>query len=451
MSQVFYPWRNISDVSCIGDDVVEYVDKCIHNYINVNEYNKEEDTNDSHDTTERSKTNEQILSEYHPKMKTVNLGKERKDLNYKWDKHSSKVNREDIQTVGQYLRKDVNASMPLPTAIDNLNSDQLQFLTYLKHKTNQIINNENTSHIFCMLQGMPGTGKSHLLRACVQHISQTLGSESVKVIAPTGVAAKNVDGCTLHSFLLLGKFGFNMKSVTGPDLLTYRQKYDTIKFLFVEECSMVGLRMLACLEKRCREIFDSDSLFGSLNVILIGDVNQLLPIADQPLYADKEIATQHNNLLERGKLIMNELKSAFIFRKCHRFANDNYVKFLKRISTSRCTQNDVKMINERCITYLKQNDKANFKDSLRRSTTNESANEYNMQQLQKLNAQTAIIKANNNNQAAFASNDDMADGLVNDLYLCEGAKIMLKKNLNVSRGLVNGCVGILKYIIYEEG
>ncbi|KAK3914478.1 ATP-dependent DNA helicase [Frankliniella fusca] len=334
---------------------------------------------------------------------------------------------------------------------NNLNADQQQFLNFIMATTNQIGKKQETTPIFCMLHCMPGTGKSYLLKACVKYISDKLGYESVKVVAPTGVAAKNVDGSTLHSFLLLGKFGFNMRTLTGPDLISYREKHDTLRFLFVEECSMVGLRVLACLEKRCREIFYSDCLFGNLNIILVGDVNQLLPISDQPLYADVEISTQYNNLLERDKLIIDQLQFSFILKKCHRFGNEDYVNFLKRISTGRCTDKDVQTINKRCLNYLGSNDIQVFEHSLRICTTNESCNDYNLSKLENLNTPVGIIKAENNNRTAFACSDDVADGLVNDLYLAEGAKVMLRKNLNVSRGLVNGCVGILKHLIYEKG
>ncbi|KAK3922574.1 ATP-dependent DNA helicase, partial [Frankliniella fusca] len=454
MSQVFYPWREIADVSYIDEEIRGYVDKCVSHYTNLGDYIKNED-NESDDINDncsnKLKSNEQILSEFIPNLRKRNLGKEKSDTNYSWDRYSCKLKKEEIQIVDNYLRKDLDFSMISHTTCENLNAEQIQFLNYIKCKTDQIANNEESYPIFCMLQGMPGTGKSYLLRECVKYISVKLGCESVKVVAPTGVAAKNVDGCTLHSFLLLGKFGFTMKNLNGPDLITYREKYGDIKFLFVEECSMVGLRMLACLEKRCREIYDSESLFGNLNVILIGDVNQLLPISDQPLYAEVEISTKYNNLLERGKLIIDELKSAFILRKCHRFANQNYINFLRRISSGRCTERDVETMNKRCLSYLSSSEMSDFDDSLRICTTNDACIDYNLQQLQRLNVPTAIIKAQNNNQTAFTSSDDMADGLLNDLYLAEGAKVMLRKNLNVSRGLVNGCVGILKYFIYEKG
>ncbi|KAE8751242.1 hypothetical protein FOCC_FOCC002070 [Frankliniella occidentalis] len=96
---------------------------------------------------------------------------------------------------------------------------------------------------FVLVQGMPGTGKTYVLKMCVQEIKKQLGHKSIKVLAPTGVAARIVNGTTLHSFMGLGKYGFNAEQLTGLELLAFRQKHDGLKFLFIDEYSMVGLRI----------------------------------------------------------------------------------------------------------------------------------------------------------------------------------------------------------------
>ncbi|KAE8747764.1 hypothetical protein FOCC_FOCC005587 [Frankliniella occidentalis] len=306
-----------------------------------------------------------------------------------WDRYSKRVTRDEVQIIDEYIRRDVEFGFLSTSTFENLNSEQVQFLNFIKYRINTIVHHEDVKSVFTILQGMPGTGKSYLLKACVKCISDVLGMESVKVLAPTGVAAKNVEGQTLHSFLLLGKIGFSMRTLNGEELLNYRNKYSSIKFLFIDECSMVGLRMLSCVERRCREIMDNDLLFGGINIILVGDFNQLLPISDQPLYAEIDMLTQQNSLLERGKLLMGEVTHAMVLEECHRFASNEYVNFLRKVSTGECCEGDV--------------------------------------------------------------NDDMADGLVNVLILKKNAKVMLKRNINVRRGLVNGAVGFVQYIIYEQG
>ncbi|KAK3916872.1 ATP-dependent DNA helicase [Frankliniella fusca] len=113
-------------------------------------------------------------------------------LQYKWDKYSGKIRRDDVQIINEYLRKDLEIGFSLSECLPDLNTEQLKFLHFIKLAVSKAI-------------GMPGTGKSYLLKACVKYIIEELGRESVKILAPTGAAAKNVEGQTLHSFLLLGK------------------------------------------------------------------------------------------------------------------------------------------------------------------------------------------------------------------------------------------------------
>ncbi|KAK3911391.1 ATP-dependent DNA helicase [Frankliniella fusca] len=146
-----------------------------------------------------------------------------------------------------------------------------------------------------------------------------------------------------------------------------------------------------------------------------------------------------------------ELTHAFVLTKCHRFANHEYVNFLRKVSTGTCTEEEFKLMKSSYIVYLSHDERKKFKNSIRICATNDTANEYNVEKLKSLKNPIAIIHAQNNNKTAFQSSDDLADGLTNVLSLCIGAKIMLRRNVNVSRGLVNGCIGVLKHILYMKG
>uniref|UniRef100_T1L6D4 ATP-dependent DNA helicase n=1 Tax=Tetranychus urticae TaxID=32264 RepID=T1L6D4_TETUR len=82
-----------------------------------------------------------------------------------------------------------------------------------------------------MVQGKAGSGKSFLIEKLANEFKSSLGEDSVVILAPTGVAAVNINGKTIHSFLSIGK----------------------VKVLIFDEMSMIGLTMLAKISQRLQE------------------------------------------------------------------------------------------------------------------------------------------------------------------------------------------------------
>ena len=130
---------------------------------------------------------------------------------------------------------------------------------------------EDTSrHVF--ITGKAGTGKSTLL----EYFRQNTRKE-VAVLAPTGVAALNVQGQTIHSF-----FGFKpsitpekVRKISGPDAKIYKE-FDTI---IIDEISMVRADLLDCVEKFMRLNGPyRKQWFGGVQMIFVGDLYQLPPV-----------------------------------------------------------------------------------------------------------------------------------------------------------------------------
>ncbi|KAE8739274.1 hypothetical protein FOCC_FOCC015234 [Frankliniella occidentalis] len=113
--------------------------------------------------------------------------------------------------------------------------------------------------------------------------------------------------------------------------------------------------------------------------------------------------------------------------------------------------NDVKALSKRCVNVIGATESNQFKNSLYITSINESCNKINKIKLLELRKPLACLKAINNSNTAFLSSDDLADGLHNDLVISKGAKIMLRKNINISTGLVNGAIGIIRHILYDHG
>ncbi len=134
-----------------------------------------------------------------------------------------------------------------------------------------------TTPLRMIVSGTAGTGKSYLIHCLRLH--------KVRVAAPTGVAAFNVDGHTLHSLLSLPTKG-EFKDLQGEHLGKIQQSLAGIEYLIIDEMSMVGRKMFGQIDRRLRQVFPhrSDQVLGGSSILLFGDFGQLPPVMDLPLY-----------------------------------------------------------------------------------------------------------------------------------------------------------------------
>jgi ATP-dependent DNA helicase PIF1 len=135
-----------------------------------------------------------------------------------------------------------------------------------------------------------GTGKSYLIDMISRHltaIAEDRGHEDPVIRAvPTGVAAFNINGVTLHSLLKLPVKGY-FEPLTGDHLAQLQVKFHDCHFLIIDEKSMIGLKMLYQIDQRLRQASLShfDTVFGGKSVLLCGDFAQLLPVLDLLLFS----------------------------------------------------------------------------------------------------------------------------------------------------------------------
>lgn len=145
---------------------------------------------------------------------------------------------------------------------------------------------------YLYLKGGAGYGKSVLVNAIYyslnhyySHLRENDDGSSMKVLlcAPTGRAAFNIGGMTLH-----GAFKLPVNQNRGPlprlaqgVANTLRARLKDIKVIIIDEISMVGARMLAQVDVRLKQIFGTDQLYGGISIIAVGDFNQLQPVGDR--------------------------------------------------------------------------------------------------------------------------------------------------------------------------
>lgn len=126
---------------------------------------------------------------------------------------------------------------------------------------------ETKEHVF--VTGKAGTGKSTLLRAIEKSTRKICA-----VVAPTGVAAVNVEGSTIHSF-----FGIPIDVTEEIDIKPWTRKLlSRVQMVIIDEISMVRVDMMDKIDQICQAARDSDAPFGGLQIVMFGDVYQLPPV-----------------------------------------------------------------------------------------------------------------------------------------------------------------------------
>ena len=105
--------------------------------------------------------------------------------------------------------------------------------------------------------------------------------------APTGKAAYNIGGHTIHSlFCIPANQSLHYKPLDSQQLDTMRVKFQSLKLIFIDEVSMVGGKMFNFINHRLQEVFASNLPFGGRSIIAIGDLYQLKPVLDNWIFAD---------------------------------------------------------------------------------------------------------------------------------------------------------------------
>ena len=195
-------------------------------------------------------------------------------------------------------------------------------------------------HLF--ITGRAGTGKSTLL----QLFRKTTRKKTV-VLAPTGVAALNVGGQTIHSF-----FGFPPRLLDKKDIKKRRNRklYQNIEVLIIDEISMVRADLLDNIDYFLRLNRDDPYPFGGVQVVFFGDLFQLPPVIASDtearlfqLYYDSPYFFSAKVFEQGFEMGMLEL------RKVYRQENRHFLRLLDAVRLNQTDYDDLEDLNERYI------------------------------------------------------------------------------------------------------
>ena len=293
--------------------------------------------------------------------------------------------------------------------------------------------------ISIFLTGKAGTGKTTFLKALKEH-----SSKRIIVVAPTGVAAINAGGVTIHSFFQLPLSPY----VPGT---TFKDRYDfgkekrriirTLDMLVIDEISMVRSDLLDAIDNVLRRYRDPTRPFGGVQLLMIGDLHQLTPVVTprdeellRPYYDTPYFFGSH--ALQQTSYVTIQLTHVY------RQQDQAFIDILNHVRDGVPTAEDLARLNARCKPMFIPKAEEGY---IRLTTHNRMADSYNDNELHKLPGKRYVFKAEIEKE--FPESSYPAD--VN-LELKQGAQVMFIKNdPSPSHLYYNGRIGHV--VGFEEG
>ena len=311
-------------------------------------------------------------------------------------------------------------------------------MNVIKNEKIEMLNRfvQNTDvHIF--LTGKAGTGKTTFLR------NLTLNTHKrMVVVAPTGVAAINAGGVTIHSFFQL-PFGPIVPDSQQPVSKLNKTKLKIMRsldLLVIDEISMVRADLLDAIDAVLRKARRNKKAFGGVQLLMIGDIQQLAPVARpnewellQPYY--KSVYFFDSNVLQNNPYICIELDH--IYRQ-----NDgDFIEILNQVRNNCLDAKNLDMLNSRYLPDFNPNDNDGY---ITLTTHNYQADDINEEKLKTIKSDMLTFKAMV--QGIFPEN---AYPTKEVLELKVGAQVMFVKNDPSSeKQYYNGKIG--KIVSYNE-
>ena len=273
-----------------------------------------------------------------------------------------------------------------------------------------------------MVTGRAGTGKSTLLNLFVKDTHK-----DVVILAPTGVAAVNIGGLTIHSF-----FGFKPGITPSKVKNVYRDVYKVIDMIIIDEISMVRADLLDCVDKFMRlNGKHKNRPFGGVQIVFIGDLYQLPPVVKGDERGIFE--THYKSPYFFDANVFKNLDIEFIeLEKVYRQVDEKFIDLLNAIRNKSVTPSDLQEINKRVNPNFiaKPNE---FYINL--TTTNNLSDEINNRELCKLTSKLFIFngKIRGNFDRSYLPTEEM-------LNVKTGSQVMMLNNDSSGRWM-NGTIG----------
>lgn len=320
-----------------------------------------------------------------------------------------------------------------------MNEGQKKLFEFVEGQINKECRPEKSPPIQLFVTGSAGTGKSYVLNLIVEQIEKTCGIGVVKVCALTGAAAVLVNGQTIHSTFKLNVKNTRSKKPEFKKFSEYHfEEWRFVRFLIVDEVSMVSYEILSKINRRLQELKSNLHVFGGINVLLFGDLFQLPPIEGNPIF--HQYFKNYEHLFRLFKLCeLTEIE--------RQRGNIQFIDLLNNLRVDRLTDEQYLILKKKCRMNEDIDDKI-----LRIVPRTKMADDYNKMISEKMNKPKMLLtaidewdkvpkKLRHSLEEATPDNPNLTYGIPKTLEIYEGLRVMLRLNINVSCGLVNGSLG----------
>ncbi|MDR0306683.1 MAG: AAA family ATPase [Chitinispirillales bacterium] len=316
-----------------------------------------------------------------------------------------------------------SAIMQRPTPQNSLGPDQHHAYTQM----------ESTRGII-FITGKAGTGKSLLLKYFVENTNK-----KAAVVAPTGMAAINIGGQTMHSFFHLAP-AVQIPKETAPIETWSRNLLETLRrteVIVIDEVSMVRVDLMDMIDVKLKMANGNDLPFGGKQVIMFGDLYQLPPVVEgegisdylgsiytSPFFFSAPVFRDH-------PLAVHELTKVFRQKRDREF-----IDILNKIRLGTAAQEDLDLLNKRC---LREIDKENsFLTLVPTNATADAINNRELRKIPPLRPLTYEAKI----EGKISASEYPAPV---KLELKVGAQVVMLDN-NKTGGWVNGSLGAVSHL-----
>jgi hypothetical protein len=309
----------------------------------------------------------------------------------------------------------------------------------------QVLRFVNQTDQFIFLTGKAGTGKTTLLK----HIRKNTYKQ-MAVVAPTGVAAINAGGTTIHSFFqfpftpflpplnALGQVDYAKGNL--PVLKHNSQRlaiFRNLELLVIDEISMVRADLLDQIDFTLRQTRKKWHLpFGGVQLMLIGDMYQLPPVVP---HEDWRVLKEHYpSPFFFDSFIVKANPPVYIeLEKIYRQSEETFISLLNMVRNNALDDHNLHLLNSH---YKAQISESDYRSNITLTTHNKKADEINLNALKALPGKEFRFKCKV--EGLFSEKNYPAD---EDLILKQGTRVMFLKNNN-EKNYYNGKIGIVTQI-----